>query len=291
MSRQWFQRWDTWWCRQAPPHALAIVRISFGLFLLVYMATFVPYTSMLFSDAGMVLPRFISAIPSVAQARILMGTLVAAIVCMTIGYRFRLAMVVILAISAYFWLLQWHMFSTSYVRLFTVLLVVLTFSGADRTLSLRMKRQHGSWLAAEPISILPQRLIAVQVTATYVGVGLQKLVLSTWQSGDVLAYSFVGLWATPLAFWVSRLNLPMSFYDVMVEATILLEIFIPIGLWYAPWRKWAVAGGVAFHFGVTIFLGIWWFMALYPLYILFPEPEVTEQWVEKRKVSLSRKKS
>ncbi len=281
--------WNDWWLRLVPPHALAFCRIALGLFLLVYAGTYLPHISLLFSSKGIVLPLFAESLPAwIAQppspliAWLIFSLLLVCIVCFTVGFAFRAATLGILLIALYEWQLQLHLFPTSYNRLLFFTLIIFLFSGADRAFSLRMKARKGSWLAWEPISILPQRILAVQLTATYLGVGAQKLLLPGWQSGEVLTRSFMGMWATPLAFSLSRLNLPIEFYNWLVHVVTALEIALPVLLWSRQWKWWGVAIGTMFHVLISVLLGIWWFMLLPPLYILFWPPETVYRWLKKK---------
>jgi len=144
-----------------------------------------------------------------------------------------------------------------------------------------MWRKHGSLLAWEATSVLPQRLLALQLTATWVGVGWQKVILEGWQGGSVLAYSFIERWATPPAWWVARRHLPLWMYDGMVNIVKVWEVFLPFGLWSRRWRGWCILGIALFTTSIAAFLGIWWFVALVPMSIVFYEPEEVCKRVER----------
>lgn len=282
-----WRRWDHWWFRPVPPHALALCRIAFGLFLLFYVAvTYLPHLTLLFSSEGFQTPLFLSSssplfiVPTPGVVIAIAVALLVALVGFTLGYGMRLSAIVILLIGLWAWQISFHDFSTSYLRLFGLLLAVFACSGADRTLSLRMRLKQGSWFAWEPISILPQRLIAVQLAATYLGVGWQKVWLPEWQGGEVLAYSFVTRWATAPAYWLVRLNLPIWFYDFSVLLVKLFETTLPFGLWMKSVQRWYMLGGLFFHLFITVFLGIWWFLVLPPLYVVFLDPERVRQIIE-----------
>ena len=152
-------------------------------------------------------------------------------------------------------------------------------SGADRTLSVRMLREKGSLAAWEPISILPQRLLTVQLTLTYAGAMLQKLWLPDWQGGEILYYSLFHVGATPLAYSIARLDLPMELYDALVWLVKLFELGLFIGLWIPKVQRWFFATGAAFHISIAFLFSIWSFLGFIPLYILFLPPERVKVWV------------
>lgn len=276
------RQWDHWWCRSAPPDVLALLRIGFGAFLLVEAATYLPVVEMLFSVNGFVFPSPLVAAPSLVHAWMIAVVYVLAACALAIGYCMRTAITVLLLLFLYYWQLSFHLFPSSYHRLFFFLLIVLFWSGADRTFSLRMRLKQGSWAAWEPVSILPQRIIAVHITAVYAIVGVQKWWLPLWEDGRVLYYSFIGRWGTPLARWFVAFGWPMGLYDALTLLTKIFETLMPFGLWIPRVRWLFFAGGCIFHVLIAVTLGIWWFVVLIPSYIVFLEPEAVHRAVRSR---------
>jgi hypothetical protein len=283
MIEAFHQRLEHWAFREAPPHILALLRLGTGAFLFFYWGLKGPHVAGLFSDQGLWLPltdgsspvwlQLLASAPPADVAWLLYGLFMVCLLLVTIGLWMRPAAVLAVVLYAYYWLISLHLFPTSYDRLFPFLLAVLAFSGADRTFSVRSFLTLGSPLAWETCSVLPQRLIALQVAATYLGVGWQKMVLPAWQSGDILVQSMMGMWGTPIARWLMRLNLPATFYDQTVRGVMALEFWLPIGLWI-PRVQWGFfVAGALFHLLVAILLGIWWFLILIPAYIAFLPPE------------------
>lgn len=277
-----FERWHQWWLGPIDPRPLAFVRISLGLFFIVYGLTFLPFTTLLFSNQGLVLPllahgapewlQWLLQPPSAAVAWCVMVIYFVCVIGITIGYKLRWCLLGTIVIALWTWQLQLHLFPGSYSRLLLFTLIVLLLGGADHAWAHRMKREQGSAWASKPMHAVAQRLLMVQLTITYAGVGLQKLVLPIWATGEVLSYSLSGLWASPLAFWFIGLNLPMSAYDFFIWVVIVFEVTIPIGLWIPSVQRYFMLGGAIFHILIAIMLGIWWFVVLIPLYVLFLPP-------------------
>ena len=273
--------WNRFWFRECSPHLLAIFRIAFAGFLVFYFSLQLPHVSMIYSREGVLLPmllpdRWLTLVftpPPAWVAELLFSSFFASLLCLTIGLGTRVSAGVATILYLYYRVISLYHFGTSFDRLFITLLAVLTFSGCGATFSVDMWFKRGSFLAWEPISILPQRLIAFQITATYVGVGWQKLYLPDWQSGDVLAWGFMGRWATPFGYWIARLNWPLWFYDILVWQVKFCEVFLPIGLWFKGWRWLSIAWGTLFHTLITLAMAIWWFQVLIPAYIVFFSPE------------------
>lgn len=278
-----WNKWDHWWTRKGPPHLIALLRIAFGAYLLFYFGLRLPHVPILFSEAGLVIPhdmflpenlQFLLIPPSIPTAFVIFGVLMLALLSFTLGCATRTSASIALLLYVYYMLLSFHHYGTSYNRLFLFLLFLFTFSGAGKTFSFEMWRKCGSITAWEPVSVLTQRLIAVQITMTYAVVGWQKVWLPMWQGGEVLYYSFQGMWGTPLAYWFVQQNFPMQLYDFMVFIVKCFEISLPFGLWSRKYRLWFFAGGILFHIGISLFLAaIWWFYAMIACYITFFEPE------------------
>lgn len=276
--------WDSYnhfWFRDAPPHLLAVFRLIFGAFLFFYFGLKIPHVAMFYSREGILLPliagdfpaALLFAPPAPEIAQLLFSVFLGSLFCFTVGFLTRVSGGVAFLLYVYYWIISHFQFGTSFDRLFIFTLLVLVFSGCGKTLSVDMRLRRGSFLAWEPISILPQRLLSIQIMMTYLGVGWQKLMLPAWQTGKVLAYGFIGRWATPPAYAIARLNIPLPFYDVGTFLIKAFECAIPFGLWSRRYRMWFFVGGTLFHVGIAALLAIWWFVALIPAYILFLDPE------------------
>lgn len=275
------RRWDVWWTRDVPPHALAIFRMLFGACLFFEAVSYLPAVPMLFSDRGLGV-GLLSQPPSVAIAYLVACAYVLATVFVAVGFMLRPAVVTLLLLQLYYWQLSFHLFPSSYHRIFFFTLLALLLGGADKTLSLRMKLKRGSWFAEEPIPILPQRLIAVQVTATYLGAGLQKWWLPMWRQGEVLAYPIAGRWGTAFGRWLLSFGPSAALLDRLLLCVKLFETALPFGLWWKPLRRWFFVAGFFFHLVIACTMGLWWFLAMPAAYVLFLEPETVRDAVRKR---------
>lgn len=278
--------------RDAPPHFLALFRIVFGLFLLYHWGKYLPYVATLFSREGMVFPldtglgAFLPQIfvpPSVPVAYAILGTMLLALILFIIGWKTRLAAAIVLVCYVYYWHLFIHLLGGTYDRTFIFYLFILFCSGCDRTYSLRMYLEKGSWTAWVPVSVLPQRIIALQVTALYLGVCWQKFWLPAWQDGEIIRLSMMGNWSTPLAYRLARLNFSSAFYDVANQLIKFCQFFLPWLFWIRATRWLAIGLQAFFLLNVTAFLGMWWFLALIPASFAFWEPERIQAWVAPQK--------
>lgn len=273
--------WHRFFLEPIAPHSLAVMRIALGATLVALWLRYLPHVDMYFSDRGLALPYWqtpLLAHPPLPVASLLYGMLLLAGIGILLGWQYRLACALAIALLTYFAFLSFHNFFTSWGRLLFFVLVILSVSEADRTYSLRMRRDKGSWKAWEAVPAWPQRIIAIQIAALYLGVGLQKVFLPDWQGGEIFAYTFVNGWSTPLAHSVAQWNLPMWIYDAITFGVKILQGLLPIILWIPRWQWWAFAAGAAFHIGVWMIMGMWWFLLLIPLYAAFVDPRTIAKW-------------
>lgn len=266
------KKWNTFWLKDGPPHGLALVRICLGIFLLLYASTYAPHVSLLFSNEGLTLPLHFAA-PSPLVAYVVYSFSIVALLGFTFGAYFRVCSVACFFLGLYYWQLQLHMFPSSYNRILCFCLLVLMFSGAHKTFSYDAKRTQGSWTAWQPISVLPQRLIAMQISLTFIGVSLQKWILPMWSTGEILTYTFIGRWSTPLSSYLLKANLPIEFYDFVILVVKILQPLAGIFVWVRPFRLASILFIHSFLLLVALLLGIWWFIFIIPGCILFYSPE------------------
>lgn len=279
--------WERWWLRTVPPHGLAFTRICLGLFMLVYAGLYIPHITLMFSSHGLSLPLYIEQLPWFAPvlnppsplvAHIVYGVFMLSFVGMTLGAWFRFSTLVSIVLSLYHWQLQLHMFPTSYNRILLLTFIVMLFSGAHRTWSYDQWRRSGSPWDWEPVSILAQRFLTIQITGTFLGVSLQKFWLPAWKGGEILAYSFTSRWATPLAWWYIRLPFTLNHYDWLVHIVKWVQPVAAAGMWIPKirWPSYIFLSG--FLIKVSVMLSIWWFVFIIPASVLFWNQEAFTLW-------------
>ena len=121
--------------------------------------------------------------------------------------------------------------------------------------------------------MLPQDRIAIQISLTFIAVSLQKWILPAWQTGEILAYTFIGRWSTPLSELIARQNVPVEMYDIVILMVKVLQPLAGIGVWIPRLRLASILFMHSFLILVATLLGIWWFIFLIPACILFYSPE------------------
>ena len=282
--------WDDFWLREVHPHGLAFTRICLGLFLLVYLGLYIPNITVMFSNEGLVLPLYLEKFPALEiflapqsplVAHIIYGVFMLALVGITLGAFFRISALISILMGLYIWQLQLHIFPTSYNRILFFTLLVILFSGAHKTWSFDQWRRTGSAYSWEKICILPQRLLTMQITATFLGVSIQKFWLPHWQGGEVLAYSFISRWGSFLAHWYVNLPFTIIHYDIVVWIVKITQPIAAVGMWIPRTRFWSWVYLSGFLLFVSTFLSIWWFVFIIPASILYWDQEDVFTWCRK----------
>ncbi|MCA9370660.1 MAG: HTTM domain-containing protein [Candidatus Peregrinibacteria bacterium] len=271
---------------------MGIVRIVVGGWLLFFWGIRLPHVTLLYSTAGPVLPSvpaymparltwIFTTVPEPSVALLIFAVHLLLLLCVLLGIATRLSAGLAFLSSWYYFYLSHYLFHSSFDRLYIMALLFLALSGAGETLSISAWRRYGSPFKWENmISVFPQRLFALQLMMTYLGVGFQKLWLPDWQTGEMLWYAMIGVWGTPLAFKITALGWT-PLYHVLVNLVKIMECFWPFGFWIrrAHVRFIAFGSAALFHILVDQLLYIWWFAVLIPSYITFFEPEEVERWL------------
>lgn len=286
-----------------PPHALCVLRILLGCYFLAFWLTSLPDVALHFSNEGMAFPLFESPESGIHGLQDLIATLTQApapwvawcgyiftvmlVVLFTIGLWTRTSLVLYLLMFGYFYFVQIHARDTSFDRLVFIITGLLAMGRADAVYSIDSWRRRRRGLpSVEAIPLWPGRLITVQIAFMYFGAGAYKIMAEPWCQGEMLYYTLMGNWASPRAFWVVR-NFPyMGLFDVIVLATMIMEVYAPILLFHRRWQKVVFVWGVLFHVAIADFLNIWPFMFMPLTYVLFLDPgwvqvacNRTQQWV------------
>lgn len=288
----------TYWFAPQPPHALAVFRILFGLYLLWYWVHRVGYVELLLSQNGMAfsyfgapraldagLPGVLSAIfqpPSPAIAWAIYGLAVASGAAITLGVWTRLAVTAHLAVFAFSFLIQAYIVDTSYDRLILILLVLLAMSRSDAVFSLTAwKRARRGKPAVDRIEYWPVRLITAQIAIMYLGSGVLKIMAPAWDQGEILQYTFLGNWGREFAMpVVGRIH--SGIWDLAALLTIIGEVYMPILLYHRKLQKVAFVLGTLFHLVIGAFLNIWPFMFMPLTYVLFVDPDRFSKWCQQK---------
>ncbi|MBI3417735.1 MAG: HTTM domain-containing protein [Verrucomicrobia bacterium] len=193
-------------------------------------------------------------------------------VAFTLGYRTSWATPMLLLFYGYFYLLNLAVKDTAYDRLNLILLTTACFGRLDSI-----------WAARPTLSTTPDtdfpinnwvaRMIRLQICFLYFGAGLWKFSAPAWQGHEMMRWTLLGAWGTPLAFRLAALNLPNIFYFGLGWSVIIFELIAPFTLNFRSTSKATMIAGTAFHVGVALLLNIPEFFNCIATYALFWPPE------------------
>ena len=287
-ASEWVRRaldaWNRFWFRRVETHTLSLVRVFFGLALLlrstdVYglyrINALSPELPRYEYDGGemygaFTMPwRWFEWIPSPdlwLYNRIDEVTLVL-LVLFTVGLFTRFVGVLLSAIFAYV-LLASQMNYYHHVWCYTLVLPILAFSRCNDHYSLDAYFR-GPSVAAARAPILPLRLLQVMVSLLYLSTFLSKC-NEGWLSGRIMylfheSESIEGLF--------HRQVLGLIGYQGLSVFTVLAEGFLAFALWVPRLRMPAIAAGVVLHMGIDAVMAQRTFSyQMIALYIAFLAP-------------------
>ncbi|MBK9166380.1 MAG: HTTM domain-containing protein [Bryobacterales bacterium] len=172
----------------------------------------------------------------------------------TIGYRTRLAGTVLCLQIAYHLTADQNLF-WNHIYFLGLVLLLLTVADSDTAFSVRWLRAgRPAWTAAHWSVVL----LKLQVSLVYVFSAVMKM-NAEFLSGRVIEEAF--------EFLPGVLRLPEVFVATS-WLTVVLELFIGIGLWIPGARLVAIAGGILLHSLVPVLIGLYGGLVVFSTSIL-----------------------
>lgn len=276
LGRSFVRRWCGFWFGEERMYTLGLVRIAFGALMTVWTLMLYPNLDAMFGPKG-VLPR--SPAPDFTWSvfrslpeddALLVGWLILllASIALTVGWRSRLAAVLVFVLVMSFERRNPFVMNAGDVLLrIEALFIALAPSGA--ALSLDRRRKAGSFWSAEKRRVWPLRLMQIQVSIIYLSTVVAKLDGVTWQEGTAVSYSLrqADLLFFPLPTWITH-NLMLS--NVLSWGTLVIELAIGLMVWNRRWRPWVLGAGVVLHLSIFVSMAIGLFsLAVFVLYLAF----------------------
>jgi hypothetical protein len=282
-------KWDRFWFSPGSPRTLARFRVGFGLFMLVYWLRLLPDVSHLLCVDGFYLPwadspqgpiqstddliGFFVGSPSRTQAWTCYLAMLVALLGFIIGFWFRLSAVVYLTLQTYHYFAYNHGLQASFDNEMIIVTFVLLLSPCGEDLSWdAFTERIGGVAPPEEVCLWTQRLLCVQLSIWYFGVGVHKILNDAWDSGDIVYTSLLGPWGTPFGLWLAGLGLPMGVWDLTALLVIIFQLFAAFLLFSRQWQIPTMIIGAAFHLLNWLLFGIWQFLFFPLMYILYFDP-------------------
>lgn len=272
------QRLHSWFYAETTPYALALVRITFPLFMLIPVVPRGFHVRELYSTDGSPTPfwwsyGYDSMLPifSPTIATVLYAVMILMLFTAAIGWKTRASLAGLAILITYFSLLDTLGTLTKYtaVSLHVFLLLSLSNCGSvwsvDSWLQLRQTNKNDVPLS----SIWPQRLIQLLIGFVYLGAAATKVHTSGYFDGEQMYYWSVSNlnFPNPLGEWMSLYPSLMVVSGMIAAIWEALFIFL---VWQDPGRKLMLFLGLFFHAMTYFLLGLVTFPLLFfSLYCIF----------------------
>lgn len=213
------------------PQALAVARIGLGLATILNAAEMYALLSRI--AVGMVALPLVESTPrpTLAAATVYLVVAAAAGLALALGWHAALAAALTTVLNVSVFLLDQQTYS-SHRLLTTLLIAYLIFAKSDATWAL--SRRGG------PVPWWPRLLMMTQLTVCYFFAAASKV-------------SLLFLSGAPLAGWI-WVPLPWWMFSLMASGTVLVELFLAVGLWLRRTRRAAFALGGALHLSIVVMM-------------------------------------
>lgn len=269
--QQWFYAKET-------PYALALIRITFPLALLVAMVPRWLHVRELYSTDGSPTPFWwsyghsnILPIFSPEVAMVLYTAMVFSLLAVSFGWKTRLSLLVVATLVPYFGVLDSLGTLTKYTVISTHIALLLSFSGCGSVWSIDAmleKRRSTDW-SAPKFEVWPQRLIQLLIGFVYLGSAATKIHTNGFFTGDQMYYWALTNtnFANPLGEWMTAYPSLLVISGFIAAAWEVLFIFL---VWKNPGRYIVLGLGLLFHLATYFLLGLLVFPLLFfSLYCCF----------------------
>jgi uncharacterized membrane protein YphA (DoxX/SURF4 family) len=284
--------WQRFWFEPQPTSSLALLRIAIGAIALAWALSLVPDFGTFFSSHGVepVPPTHqppgiwgvLDSFPAYGVALALFGALIAGAISLMVGYRTRLASVVVfVAVMAFenrapsIW--------NSGDSLLRIVCFFLMFAPAGESLSVdrwRRAKDHFWEFPARPPWAL--RLIQIQVSVVYLSAVWFKLHGPDWLHGTAVSYS-MRLQDFQRFVLPGALSHSVLVSTVATYLTIATELMVGILVWNRAARPLVLMLGVILHVSIGLNLALGFFSeVMLACYLAFLSP----QWASRRLLAL-----
>ena len=265
--------------KEEVPYGMALARIALPLVLLCVIVPRWQHARELFSSDGAAAPLSVNygypdlvPVPNGTVAVAATSLLVLTLITSSLGWFTRLSLIV--ATLLYTWLNLLDCLGTltkySVIACHGLLLLSLARSGDVWSIDSLLKRRAAPGNLPPPASaVWPRRLLQLMIGLVYLGAAFTKMHTPEFFSGDQMRQ-----WMLTNVNHANPIGEYMAFYPGVLVAsayvTIVWEVLFLFLCWRGAGRVCMIAGGIFFHLGTTLLLGLYIFPAVcIALYLSF----------------------
>lgn len=276
--------WDRFWFTPSSLATLAVLRIAFGLIMFAWAVAVAPDVLSFFSSHG-VLPEhpavgakwgLLALFGSDIAVVGVIALLVVSSLCLTLGYRTRLA-----AVLAWIALMSLtrrdpFVFNSGDALLRNIaLFIALAPSGGALSLD-RWRAARASFWTFHKRAPWALRLVQVQISMVYLFTVWAKARGERWFGGTAVSESLrVGD--------LARLPIPDALTDsvllanVLTFGTLAVELALALFIWNRRWRPYLIVAGIALHLFIEVTFALGFFsVVMIASYIAFVPEDAME---------------
>jgi hypothetical protein len=264
--------WSTWAFAPIDTAPMAALRIAVGVLTVGWTLSLLPDARTFLGTSGVQhdLPHYDSGAWTVQLGPpfIVLAVLLAAAVALVLGWRTRIASVVVAVLLLAIqrrdpWILNSGDLLLRELAFFVMLMP------AGETWSLDAQRRGNERLRA-PWAL---RLVQLQISALYLFSVWAKVRGVDWNNGTAVG---IALQLEDLQRFVmpAALSTSLLVSAVLTYSALAVEASLAFGMWLPRLRYWVMAAGVGLHLGIEASLLIGWFsLAVISSYLAFVPPE------------------
>lgn len=276
LSQQFIRFWDWFLFESCDPWVAPILRIGFALLIVIQSLVVWPDAAYWYTDSGVMKSETAQTIlgpyswsllyllPSQPWvAKLGLSCLIVHGLLMLVGFYSRLQ-----AAAIFVWLVSFQnrnpLITDGEDTVFRIFAILLVFLPLDAYWSVLQAR--GGVRMNQPeidpkdksASAWALRLMQIEMTAIYASTALSKLEGSTWHDGSAVWY--VSRMTDNFGRWIPSawLDFPGA-SPLATYGTLLIESFLPIGLWIPRLRPIALCLGVLLHLGIESSMNLFLF--------------------------------
>ncbi len=271
------ESWQRFWFSEEETSTLALLRIAFALVVIGWTLAVVVDLSALFSSTG-ILPSepgapgtwgLMAVLPGHAALIVCAVVLLAAAVCLLVGYRTRLASVLVFAGLVSFQRRNPFVFDSG-DSLLRIIALFLALSPAGASLSIdRLRKARERFWEFPSRAVWPLRLMQIQLSVIYLATVWAKARGTAWNHGTAVSYALrlKDLNRFPVPHLLTSSTVLSS---VATYGTLATEFALAVLVWNRKARPWVLGLGVALHLGIEYSIRVGFFtLGMLVIYVAF----------------------